>query len=90
MFVGCRMPIKSQELAYKTRLFSATVALLFYPYGHQYALALFNVPSFPQTVSAGSLFIRTTVPGGSTLNLVVEDLPFGLTDGLVKPMAVYR
>ena len=84
------MPIKSQVLTCKTRPFSATVALLSYPYGHQYALALFDGASFLRTVSAGSHFIKTTARGSSTLNLVVEDLPFGLTEGLARTYAVDR
>ena len=92
MFVGCRIPIKSQVLTCKTRPFSATVALLSYPYGHRYALTLFDGASFIRTVSASSPFIKTTARGSSTLNLVVEDLPFvvvedlpfGLTEGLAR------
>ena len=90
MFVGGRMPTKSQELTCETRPFSPTVAILSYPYEHQYGLALFDVTSFLQTVSAGSLAIKTTAQGSPTLNLVVEDLPFGLIEGLARTYAVDR
>ena len=50
------------------------------------ALTLCGKASFAQAVSAGSQAASTTATVSPSLNLVVEDSPFGLAEGLVREL----